>query len=301
MSILQKWLKVNLIFALALLLTQFLWGQDKLVELELIEVSQMNTAQNNRFDLSGIVMVDDRCYVVADKAWNNYIYEISHEGGSWQVFNTLPLGLIDQIDLEGLDFCNGNFYLINEFGNKVYTLGTNGQMTSVFIDYKGKGIDPKTWKKNAGLEAIAVNCEDSLLYLAKEREPRFLLEVDMKYGIIKNQFTIPEDQSNDFSDMKYENGFLYMLERNGSCVSKIDVRSKALVDKVSYKYTSNMPAGKLYEPSKYGMAEALLLTENEIWIGIDNNGLQASKGAEDRFGLRGNQPSILRFKRPAGF
>ena len=96
----------------------------------------------------------------------------------------------------------------------------------------------------------------------------------MKYGIIVNQFTIPEDESNDFSDMKYENGFLYMLERNGSCVS---------------------------EPSKYGMAEALLLTKDEIWIGIDNNGLEASKGAEDRFGIKGNQPSILRFKRPTGF
>lgn len=297
----QKWLKIISAVVMALLLSQYLLGQDKYTELELIEVSQMNNAQNNRFDLSGIVMVDGSCYVVADKGWNNYIYEITHKNDSWQVFNTLPLGLTDPIDLEGLDFCNGNFYLINEFGNQVYTLSTNGEMKTVFVHYSGKGIDRKTWKKNAGFEAIAVNCQDSILYLAKEREPRFLLEVDMKYGIIVNQFTIPEDESNDFSDMKYENGFLYMLERNGSCVSKIDVSSKAVVNKVSYKYTSNMPVGKLYEPSKYGMAEALLLTKDEIWIGIDNNGLEASKGAEDRFGIKGNQPSILRFKRPAGF
>ena len=298
---LQKWLKINLILALALLPTQYLWAQDRYEELELIEVSQMNNAQNNRFDLSGIAITAGNYYVVADKGWNNYIYEIAHQDNSWEVINTLPLGLTEPIDLEGLDFCNGSFYLINENGNKVYTLDANREMRSVFIHYSGKGIDPKTWKKNAGLEAIAVNCEDSILYLAKEREPRFLLEVDMKYGIIENQFTIPEIESNDFSDMKYEKGFLYMLERNGSCISKIDVRSKAVVNKVSYKYTSNMPAGKLYEPSKYGMAEALLLTENEIWIGIDNNGLKASKGAEDRFGLKGNQPSILRFRRPVGF
>ena len=298
---LQKWLKINLILALALLPTQYLWAQDRYEELELIEVSQMNNAQNNRFDLSGIAIPAGNYYVVADKGWNNYIYEIAHRDNSWEVINTLPLGLTEPIDLEGLDFCNGSFYLINENGNKVYTLDANREMRSVFIHYSGKGIDPKTWKKNAGLEAIAVNCEDSILYLAKEREPRFLLEVDMKYGIIENQFTIPEIESNDFSDMKYEKGFLYMLERNGSCISKIDVRSKAVVNKVSYKYTSNMPAGKLYEPSKYGMAEALLLTENEIWIGIDNNGLKASKGAEDRFGLKGNQPSILRFRRPVGF
>lgn len=297
----KKWLKIIFTIFMALLWSQYLRGQDKYVELELIEVSQMNNAQNNRFDLSGIVTVDGSCYVVADKGWNNYIYEIAYMNDSWQVFNTLPLGLTDPIDLEGLDFCNGNFYLINEFGNKVYTLNTNGEMKTVFIHYSGKGIDTKTWKDNAGFEAIAVNCQDSILYLAKEREPRFLLEVDMKYGIIVNQFTIPEDESNDFSDMKYENGFLYMLERNGSCVSKIDVSSKAVVNKVSYKYTSNMPVGKLYEPSKYGMAEALLLTKDEIWIGIDNNGLEASKGAEDRFGIKGNQPSILRFKRPTGF
>ena len=298
---LQKWLKTNAILVVACLLPQYNWGQDKYVELELIELSQMNNAQKNRFDLSGIARKDGRIYVVADKGWNNYIYEIGLQGNSWKAINTIRLGLTEPIDLEGLDYCNGSFYLINEYNNKVYTLDAKDHMKSVFIHYEGKGINPETWKKNTGLEAIAVNCEDAVLYLAKEREPRFLLEVDMRYGTIANQFTIPEVESNDFSDMKYENGFLYMLERNGSCISKIDVRSRTVVEKVSYKYTSNMPAGKLYEPTKYGMAEALLLTSDEIWIGIDNNGLKASKGAEDRFGLKGNQPSILRFKRPAGF
>lgn len=296
----RKWLKINLVLIVASLPISPLGAQNKYEELELINVSQMNNDQNNRFDLSGIVIVDDSYYVVADKGWNNYIYEIGYQQNTWQVINSLSLGLVAPLDLEGLDFCNGNFYLINELGNQVYTLGINGEMRLLSIHYAQKNIDPETWNENAGYEGIAVNCKDSILYLAKERDPRFLLEVDMKYGVIESQFNIPEDESNDFADMKYENGYLYLLERGGSHISKVDANTKALITKVSYNRTSARP-GKLYEPTKYGMAEALLLTEDEIWIGIDNNGLKASKTAEDRFGITGNQPSILRFKRPAGF
>ena len=61
------------------------------------------------------------------------------------------------------------------------------------------------------------------------------------------------------------------------------------------------PDGKLYDNSKYGMAEALLLTNDYIWIGLDNNGLPFSKHAENTYGLSGTQPVIIGFKRPAGF
>jgi hypothetical protein len=49
------------------------------------------------------------------------------------------------------------------------------------------------------------------------------------------------------------------------------------------------------------MAEALLLTSDEIWIGLDNNGLPFSDYAQKTYGLTGNSPVIIRFKRPAGF
>lgn len=95
---LQKWLKTNAILVVACLLPQYNWGQGKYVELELIELSQMNNAQKNRFDLSGIARKDGRLYVVADKGWNNYIYEIGLQGNSWKVIH--PPG-IDRTDRSG--------------------------------------------------------------------------------------------------------------------------------------------------------------------------------------------------------
>jgi hypothetical protein len=62
------------------------------------------------------------------------------------------------------------------------------------------------------------------------------------------------------------------------------------------------PAGEqcLYDGNpEYGLAEALLLTDDQIWIGLDNNGKEA-KGM--LAGARvGTDPVVLVCKRPAGF
>jgi hypothetical protein len=110
-----------------------------------------------------------------------------------------------------------------------------------------------------------------------------------------------EDSKGDISDLKFENGFLYVLERNDNLVVKLDANSLEVISKVSYKNTCSLREGKLYSNSKYGMAEALLLTSDEIWIGLDNNGLPFSDYAQKTYGLTGNSPVIIRFKRPAGF
>ena len=49
------------------------------------------------------------------------------------------------------------------------------------------------------------------------------------------------------------------------------------------------------------MAEALLLTKDEIWIGLDNNGDEVTEHAKKTYQLQGREPVILKFKRPEGF
>ena len=139
------------------------------------------------------------------------------------------------------------------------------------------------------------------MYLTKERQPRDIISVDMNTWKIIDRFDIPQNESNDFSDAKYENGHLYILERNGNYISKINIDSKEVVEKYHYKHVASHPEGKLFEPSKYGMAEALLLLDDEIWIGLDNNGLFVSQFAKETYQLKGNEPIILKFKRPKGF
>jgi hypothetical protein len=57
------------------------------------------------------------------------------------------------------------------------------------------------------------------------------------------------------------------------------------------------------EHPEFGVAEALLLTKNQIWIGMDNNQLKVNKKNKwvKQFGLKGNAPAILIFKRPENF
>ena len=44
-----------------------------------------------------------------------------------------------------------------------------------------------------------------------------------------------------------------------------------------------------------------VILEDEIWIGLDNNYLEASEYAQKTYGLYGANPAIIKFKRPKGF
>lgn len=271
-------------------------------ELELVEVSQMKASHNSRFDLSGIVAVKNRYYVVADKSDNRFIYEVKFSKRSWTIVKQLPISISGKLDLEAIDACHrGCFYISNEYDNQTYKVNKKGGAELVPVDYAVAGINLKEWSTNTGLESLALDCKNKVLYLAKEREPRFIIKIDLLTGKILDQFTIPETESNDFADMKYDSGFLYLLERNGNYVSKVDPISHTVIAKVSYRAVSSAPEGKLFEPSEFGMEEALLLTKDEIWLGVDNNELEVSPSAAQKHNIAGTLPVILKFKRPKGF
>jgi hypothetical protein len=148
---------------------------------------------------------------------------------------------------------------------------------------------------------LAIHGKSRNLIIAKERQPRFLAVFDLDKGTFQGIFNISKKSGEDYSDIKIQEDFLYVLERNQGQISKINLKNKQDVDRVSFGFICKNPEGKLYEPSKYGMAEALLLLEDEIWIGIDNNQLEVSDHARKTYGMEGNNPAILRFKRPIGF
>lgn len=276
-------------------------------ELALKSMAQMY-GYDNRFDLSGMQLKDGKTFVVADKDYNAAIYEVAFDSKGFKIvkeWSFQPSTVRDleniALDLEGLGYCGNTWYLINESDNNVYSFSPDGGFSKVDIEYEAFGESRFNWLKNAGYEGIALDCEGGILYLAKERQPRFLYKVELATGKMLIKAAIPETHSNDIADLFYENGFLYLLERNGNYVTKVDARTFEIVAEVSYREICSNPAGKLYEPSKYGMAEALTLTEDEIWIGIDNNGLPVSGHAAKEYKLTGSAPTILRFQRPAGF
>jgi len=139
------------------------------------------------------------------------------------------------------------------------------------------------------VEALNVKAEDSCI-----EKPELVNNPDFK---------------GDISDLEYENGHLYVLERSRCLVSRIQVDTGHVNGEFSFTAIAYPDSVRLYQDKKgvnptFPMAEALELTPDEIFIGIDNNGRKfnqshplvkqwAAKGLKD--------PVILVFKRPEGF
>lgn len=270
----------------------------QLQEIEELEFTDIHVLDDypHIFDLSGIVKTEKECYLINDKS--SYAYEFETDGNVFYLIDSVDLGVNSKADLESLDYCEGSgIFYTDEKSNIVYYSGTEGERQVVF-DKNQLDFD-LNWGTNKGLEGIAVDCKNMVAYIAKERDPRFIITYDLKTKEITDINL--KDSEGDISDLKYQDGYLYILERNANLIAKMDAVSKEIVSKVSYKNTCSHPNGKLYDNSKYGMAEALLLTNDYIWIGLDNNGLPFSKHAENTYGLSGTHPVIIGFKRPAGF
>ena len=267
--------------------------------LTLISCHQMKTFDDRVFDCSGIAERNDSIFVIADKPWNTFIYQIDFEGKSWEVVNTIPIDTKERLDLEGIEVHNGSFYLSNESSGEILKM-KDGNLTIEAIDFESINQKPSGWG-NAGWEGLAIDTKNDILYLVKERQPRMIFVYDMKSKKFIDEFDIPQTECMDFADAKFLDGHLYILERNGNYVTKIKPETHAVVSKYHYRHVASHPDGKLYGPSKYGMAESLLITENEIWIGLDNNGKEVTEYALKTFELSGNAPLFLKFKRPPGF
>lgn len=274
-----------------------------LPELKLKSVKQLKTETDTRFDLSGICRFNDSLFIIADKAWNKAIYKIDTSSTKVNIIGEKEICSYEKNDFEGIESAPNGFYIINERKSEVYFRASNNCITQTLnINWKKQGFKINTWS-NKGLEGIAFDAENKLLYFIKERLPRRIIRFDLKTGKLSEPFASLFDENiNDFTDAKYENGKLYLLERNNSSVLRIDTETKE-IKRVSAKGILNPNNQRLYETDhlEYGTAEALLLTQNEIWIGIDNNGETVSDYGQTLGLDKTNEPAIIIFERPTNF
>lgn len=273
-------------------------GGSKFRELEFISISQLEIESGYNLEPSGIILFQSKLFIISDEDTDKYLYQIEIENEKWRVADSINLHTKNRVDLEAIDYCGEQIYLLSESSNSLMVSDSSGKINEIAIDFGDE--EPLNWG-NAGWEGMAVDCKNNLLYLIKERQPRKILRVNLTTRLVEDNFNIPETESNDFSDAKFENSFLYLLERNGNYVTKVNPKTHEVIDKVSYRETCNHKNGKLYEPYAYGMAEGLLLTKDEIWLALDNNNLNVSVHAKQQFGINGNTPVILKFNRPEGF
>ena len=280
----------------------------KILELKLIKnnaFKQLELLDNERFDLSGIAFNGKDVFVNADKKWNNKIYRIDTFSNSFKIISEIELCPDGKIDFEGIDYFNNHFYMIEEWENDVFKIDpTNCKLEKIEINWNKLNIKDDEWG-NKGLEGLSIDCENEILYIAKERQPRRIFKINLKTNEISEPFTDIlniQKEGYDISDMKYENGFLYILERGRGLVTKINPVTKE-TKSVSFNHIVFKKGQRIYKNKhqEYGMAEALLLTKNQIWIGLDNNGDFVSDYGKSLGLKQNNKPVIIVFERPKGF
>ncbi|MCB0326504.1 MAG: SdiA-regulated domain-containing protein [Bdellovibrionales bacterium] len=253
-------------------------------------------------ELSGGRIHKGKVLVVSDEQDETYVFEVKKNGkvkpyldlhkveGFEQYLKTTRH---DRLDLEGLDFCEDTLYLANERARDVLVVKDN-KLSSISIQDQ----DLKPWNqnlgkigKNDGFEGIAVDCENQILYVAKERGPRFIVEYDLQKQKVIDVFDLPGTErqgrkgahpsgkgeieiSPDFADLFFKDGYLYALERNSAEIAKVHPKTKEVVERYTYPkyfrlYDVVSDAG-VVEP--FGLAEGLVVTDHEFWIFYDNNG-----------------------------
>jgi len=267
-------------------------------------IKQLDSYDNKRFDLSGIVQVEGNVFVIADKEWNKYIYRLDTSLNNFTISGYQQFNFDGIPDIEGIEYSNDKFYLIDESGNDVYSIKKNeSRLEKLKIPWENYDVDRSDWG-NKGFEGIAIDGQNQILYLAKEREPRRIFRIDLRTMEMSEPFinALKIGGGHDISDLKYENGFLYILERGLGLITRINCRTG---ERMSFSFQDLVYkwGQRIYKNDnpEFGMAEALLLTPDEMWIGFDNNGDPVSDYGKSLGLKEGNKCSIIIFKRPKGF
>ncbi len=300
-------------------------------ELELVQAQ----FARSEHELSGLAVQGKHLVLVADDKEDHYLYKATLAGKRYAITKLLDLNRIEgftayldslqgearvpekdrRIDFEGIAVCGKKTYLINERVRQVVVVEDEKKISRLPLDFDG--YKPLfDGGPNAGFEGVTVDCATDTLYVAKEREPRQIFVVDLKTQQLTKNFDVPAsdrsgqkvidpftgkglfDVGPDFSDLAFDGGFLYVLERNTYEVTKLDAKTFAVLARVSY-FKTEKPLYETGEP--FGQAEALRLSPDEIMIGVDNNGTPLTHFATKTYGVSGKVGVIMTFKRPKGF
>lgn len=260
---------------------------------------------SKQFDLSGFGLYNGKKICIADKEWTTDIYYFDTTSTGEFLLSYCAKGIdttTSKCDIEAVDTYNGRLVISAEIENKIFIQNDKGEFELMPADFTKIESDLSKWgASNAGIEGFAVDNENNTIYFAKERDPRRLFS----YDIIKNEFhtdfdDVVKSDDGNISDMKFVGGYLYILDRANCLVVRLDVKTK---EKTQYSFRRYSNNGKEHiYTAKFGMAEALLITDDAIFIGMDNNNAPVSKYGEE-IGLKAGStlPSIFVFKRPEGF
>ncbi|WP_335609364.1 esterase-like activity of phytase family protein [Halopseudomonas sp.] len=203
------------------------------------------------------------------------------------------------LDFEGLACdAKGNRYLVSESQVGVLQLPPAGDVPvrgkwldldpAVYSEGEAQGL----WQQvNALAEGVAINAEADTLWLAAERQGRGLVKLQRQDDqwrcplagcvLLAERRFLPTDAFApgvlnkevlpvDFSDLALWQGKLWTLERNAHQVCRRSPLSGQRERCWSFAQ-SILSEPYIYPDAPYGLAEALLINEHGVMIGLDNN------------------------------
>lgn len=260
-----------------------------------------------RLDPSGLCRDGDRLLTVSDKV--DTIFALEPAGDA--ALRAVPVVELsrrrDGSDLEGITSLDGRLVTASERDTGL--LFADGRAVALDLEAVPGLARTMAGGKNDGLEAIAAGPDAAgrwRLFVAKERAPRVIVELDvatlrpLRFEVLpaagyprsvesgKKRF----DVDADVSGMSIDGGRLYALSKNTWTVLKLDpdtlaVLAEARFPAIDHEYFATD------EP--FGMAEGLVVAGGEIVVVFDNNGMPRRRDARDR------RPIVVTFERPAGF
>lgn len=237
-------------------------------------------------ELSGLARVNDAWFVVSDQAPVPSILRLESTSPTTMVAKswwTLPIGTAwGRSDLEGITPMVSGFLLVNEATSSVVRIDEAG-VASVRRVERSELLPPT----NAGLEGVAAGYDRKgkfRVFVAKEREPRFLLELDPgSLAPVGSPFDVPSpglprldrfedgrpcNVPSDFADLCIADGYLYALVRNGWEVVKIDMITRVAVARVKFPKFDHE---HYHATQPFGLVEGLWVADDSVWLLVDSN------------------------------
>jgi len=266
-------------------------------------------SSEERFDLSGVVALNDEIrksfglkgdvLLVNDRA--PIIYEGTFQGNEIHIQPWQTLGELGKTDFEDIAIHKNTIYVANEYPPSVYVLNmVEGKINTLIINFSEalSGNDvAMAMTPWFGIEGIAVT--DSFIFLAKEMPVFGLFRFERDQPLKGKLETLRPTTTGSQTSLRVTDG-IYTLNRETKEIVKMNSQLepqahfsfKKTLEDPRFNYICKDSEGKVHD--EWSTAEALEFTDNQIWIGLDNNGETLKAGKESRAVLLG-------FKRPKDF
>jgi uncharacterized protein YjiK len=181
-----------------------------LSKLELINKFEINIEEP-----SGLTLDTNKgiLYTVSDNS--NKLYKITKEGVVLQEYE------INATDLEGVCIYNSDLLLANEQKKQLIQYNTlSGSSTVYSINYSNNSL-------NSGIEGVAYNKTDNLIYILNEKNPGELLILNNNFIVIDSYIL---NFANDYSGICYssKDNVLWITSDESSTINKCDLKGNLI-------------------------------------------------------------------------